>query len=316
MAMLLLALLFLPRFLHRKARKGTEEAREQGPSRRRHRRPPGHEHLLRIALSLLLPGATILLPARPTLGQVDGERFRPAPSSLDGIGLRRATPLPFASGSFGLHLSGAGDSLIFYKDGRKVDEVVGTRLGSTVTAALGFGRNMDLSVGVPLTLYQSAGPIDPGGSAPASTKAGDTALHLRWRSFGGQAEGSWAVAGSLGVLATHRQPERSHRFRGLGPLAMVLSELPIGPTRLLLNVGVQLREEIQTADLRVGSALTGGAGLTWNLRSSLQILGRSRRDPCVAALRAGGGDPARGPARPPVAVAAQAGPDRGRGHRA
>lgn len=187
--------------------------------------------------------------------------YDPAASPESGFALERPERRPHLAPSLQLQLDYSNDPLVYEttvgSTGSERIALVGDQLTAHLGATLGLGDRFLTYLALPVHLVMEGSRL---GTQPTATGfgAGDLAFGGRVDIQGGAAalqltltfptgdktEGAPAVAGDASPTA---EPE-------------LLGQIGAGPIDIVVNLGVQLRRDVEVAGIKFGDALTYGFG--------------------------------------------------------
>jgi outer membrane protein OmpA-like peptidoglycan-associated protein len=227
------------------------------------RRPGG---VAPTALAALL-GVLVWNTPAPAADEANSRRFTPSPVlspylTLDGTHTH-------GEGELAFHALGAIERrpLIFFEDGERTGDIVGSRLTLDTAIAYGVLEWLDLGVNLPLVLSQSGFTTDA--TAELSSFAiGDPSLAVKVRALDKQALGfgaSLILSGTVPV-GDGEALVGDPGFSGTGRLAL---EIPFGHRfDLALNGGYRYREPATIRQVTLEHELLLGAGLSYRISPS------------------------------------------------
>jgi outer membrane protein OmpA-like peptidoglycan-associated protein len=205
--------------------------------------------------------------------------------AADAGDTRRFSPSPVLSPYLsidGTHTHGAGGvafsvmgtyerrPLIFYKDGHRTADLVGSRLSTDVSVAWGALEWLDLGAALPLVVAQDG--RGPGGDGLPDFAPGDPALALKAELLDKQRTGFGVALVGLATLpfGDARALAGEADATATGRLAL---ELPLGPRfDVALNGGWRTRSPSHVDQIALDDELLLGAGASWRLTPRLALV--------------------------------------------
>ncbi|UJR86816.1 OmpA family protein [Sandaracinus amylolyticus] len=232
--------------------------------------PPAN---VRAACAALILAASLFGPAATAQPAATLDRYRPGETPEDDFHLRRPTDLGHLRFGVLLTLDYALDPLVWERmRGDASSEslsVVEHELVGTVGLSLGLWDRLVVYAGLPVVLVMEGddeAEIAALGSGPRGGPGlGDAYAGARVRLFG-EADDVGALALQATVTFPTSDPGDASSYRGEPTVTFVpqlLGELRAGVLRIVLNVGVRIREESESdvSNLAFGHELLYGLGL-------------------------------------------------------
>jgi uncharacterized repeat protein (TIGR01451 family) len=216
-----------------------------------------------------LGAVAVLALASPALAQtpslstaIDAQQFKPAPGKEDVLGLHGAGVPGHLRWRAGLFLNYADDPLVIINPANDalLTRLVDNQLGFDLIGAVGLGERFEVGLTLPIALQQSVTAITPTGNRDTAWGGGLGDLRLVPKVMLLESAGL-----RLGLAVPLILPTAGAReFRGqagLGVQPRLAADYTLsGGTRLLANVGANIRERQELLNLSVGPELTYGLG--------------------------------------------------------
>jgi outer membrane protein OmpA-like peptidoglycan-associated protein len=214
-------------------------------------------------MSLML--ATVALPGvavRAADNGVSLERFRPALDANGILDVESATVQRHLDGNVSMWMGWEQNALSLRVDGQRAGAIVGTRLHGNLTGALGLLDWLQIGIDQPLVLWTTHDAID---GLTVGTATGLVTGDLRLVPKAQLLRHNEHLI-DLAVQAAVGVPTNIGGVDWVSDGALSLTPevaamWPVGPARLLVNVGYRLRPEKQVLDLVVGPEVMTRAAL-------------------------------------------------------
>ncbi|HYH97927.1 OmpA family protein [Hyalangium sp.] len=231
-------------------------------------RPRGARLGSRGLSALLGLGAVAVLAASPSAQAqssstaIDVQQFKPAPGRSGVLGLHGAGFPGHLSWTAGLYIHYAHEPLVVINSRNEdlLQHLVKNQMGFDLVGAIGVGDHFELGASVPIALQHGEFNQQTTGAAEQTWKGGLGDLRLIPKAEIYENERLRLAAVAPVVLPTGGHTDlRGHK--GVGVQPRVVGDYTLeGGTRLLANVGVNLRSRQELLNLSVGHELAYGIG--------------------------------------------------------
>ncbi|AKJ02477.1 putative repeat protein (TIGR01451 family) [Archangium gephyra] len=193
---------------------------------------------------------------------IDAQQFKPAPGKEDVLGLHGAGVPGHLRWRAGLFLNYADDPLVIINPANDalITRLVDNQLGFDLVGAVGLGERFEVGLTLPIALQQSVTAITPTGNRDTAWGGGLGDLRLVPKVMLLESEGLRLGLALPLILPTGGASDfRGQAGLGLQPRLSADYTLS-GGTRLMANLGANLRERQELLNLSVGPELTYGVG--------------------------------------------------------
>jgi outer membrane protein OmpA-like peptidoglycan-associated protein len=203
------------------------------------------------------------------------DRFRPAPTTEDGLALVWPRTLGHLRPGASLTLDYAHQPLVLGpRDEDAEGAIVKHRLVGHLNGALGLGDRFELFVHAPVTFVQKGDDPSLGGLSfpdPRSASFGDLTLGGSLRVLGDDLDAT-QVGLTLGLTAPSGNDDALSGNGGLGGEGLLSFAHHTQSVTVSLNAGGRYRPEVDYGNVRLGSEVLLGAGVAGRIGESLSVL--------------------------------------------
>ena len=212
-------------------------------------------------------GAVALLAASPSAQAqgstaIDVQQFKPAPGRSGVLGLHGAGFPGHLSWNTGLYIHYAHEPLVVINERNEdlLQHLVKNQLGFDLVGAMGFGDHFELGASIPISLQHGEFNQETSGAAEQTWKGGFGDLRLIPKAEIYENERLRLAAVAPLVFPTGGKTALRGQ-KGVGVQPRVAADYTLeGGTRLVANVGVNLRSRQELLNLSVGTELAYGFG--------------------------------------------------------
>ncbi|MFL5347091.1 MAG: Ig-like domain-containing protein [Hyalangium sp.] len=215
---------------------------------------------------LALGVVAVLAASGPAQAQsssaIDVQQFKPAPGKADVLGLEGPGVPGHLSWSTGLYLQYAHDPLVIINPRNEalLQHLVKNQVGFDLVGAIGLGERFELGASIPISLQHGEFNEQASGSLEQTWKGGLGDLRLIPKVLLLEGESLRLGLAAPVVLPTGGSTALRGE-KGVGVQPRLATDYTFdGGTRLLANVGVNLRSRQELLNLSVGNELSYGLG--------------------------------------------------------